>query len=173
MKYFHSKRTLFFLCSVVTVFLLVSVNAFAQSRERKTTSQKLEYSLRSLYGSASEVSQKNKWLASEIERMERQLSFYHDESRSLETEHTKRRVSTALDDHQIMDSIPWDKERLNMMYQDYIELDEENKYLKAQGLLDDEYNIKPIEQRVDEAKLIEENKVVKKKKGKKKKAVSV
>ena len=101
-----------------------------QANSTPTAIQALEYSMKGLYESASEVANKNKWLNAEIEKMEQEIRFLEGEIQTLDSKEMKKKISTALDDREIMESIPWDEKRLNLMYEDYIELDEENVYLK-------------------------------------------
>lgn len=125
-NYVHSCRLV-----LIGFFVLARCSqTFAQAGTLKSPVHDLEYSLKSLYESASEVAKKNKWLQAEIEKMEQETTFLQEELQTLDTKGTKKRISTALDDREIMDTIPWDEKRLNTMYEDYIELDEENTYLK-------------------------------------------
>lgn len=102
----------------------------AQVHSRNSPVLSLEYSLKSLYDSANEVAKKNEWLRQEIDRMSQEVTFITEEMRSLETNQTKGMVGQALGDEGLMKDIPWEEKRIQMMYEDFIELDEEEKYLK-------------------------------------------
>jgi chromosome segregation ATPase len=139
--------------TVVAVFAaawnLTAVGSWAQDQNRPPSAiQALEYSMKGLYESASEVASKNKWLTAEIGKLEQEIRFLEGEIQTLETKDIKEKISTALDDREIMDSIPWDEKRLNAMYEDYIKLDEENTYLKDR-LLGKQNDQKGIEAAVE------------------------